>query len=96
MGNNIFGSFKKDVPIVGQPFTMKGFFITVQVVCNCPDKEPVLLVGSGIGKCPACERMFQLQGVQPGPKGLQFQIGMVTETNPHAALAAANGGGNPS
>ena len=68
------------IPILGQPFTMKTFFVTVQIVCNCEAKEPVLLVANGVGTCPGCRRQYQLQQV----KGLQLGIALVgqAETEP--------------
>lgn len=90
---NVFSPFKKEVPIIGQPFTLKNFFVTLQILCNCEDKEPVLLVGNGIGKCPACDRMFQLQGIKADQRGqLQFAIGLVTQKTNEPKLAAVNGG----
>lgn len=82
---------KRELPIVGQPFIVKGFVPMVQIVCNCEGKEPVLLIGNGIAQCPACSRRFQLQGIQPGPNGLQFVIGLVADTSA-PAIAGANGG----
>lgn len=56
-----------DVLIVGQPFTMKAWFLSLLVTCNCSDRpEPVLIVGqSGAtsGPCPLCGRHFVLQAV---------------------------------
>lgn len=80
-GNGAVHQFPKNIPIIGQPFTLKNFFTTVQIVCNCEGKEPVLLVGNGFGRCPACARVFQLQGIRANPKGgLEFAIGLVTQT----------------
>lgn len=85
-GNSPVVKFPTGVPIVGQPFTLKNFFVTVQIVCNCEGKEPVLLVGNGIGTCPGCRRGFQLQGIQSNPRGLEFRIGLIT---PQASAAPA-------
>lgn len=81
-----FGLIKNpQVPIVGQPFTLKNYFVTVQIVCNCVGKEPVLLAAHTPGQCPACHRVFQLQGLKPDPTGqLQFVIGIVQQ-QPSAA-----------
>lgn len=90
-GNNPVVQFpNQKVPIIGQPFALKNFFVTLQIVCNCEGKEPVLLVGNGIGKCPACQRAFQLQSVRANPKGgLEFAIGMIAQgTEPEPAAPA--------
>jgi hypothetical protein len=46
------------VPIIGQPFKVKGGFATVMLQCTCEAAEPVLLLGGSPGKCTACGRMF--------------------------------------
>lgn len=74
---------KHTVPIVGQPFTLKNFFVTVQIVCNCAGKEPILLVGPAIGTCPACRRQFQFQGLRTEQGQLQFMIALVANTAEH-------------
>jgi hypothetical protein len=65
------------VPIIGQP-TVKGFCLTLQLVCNCEAHEPLLLVGPiGVAAvCPACKRMHVLRGVAFDPVAgeLQFSI----------------------
>ena len=82
--------FPAGVPIIGQPFTLKNFFVTVQIVCNCEAKEPVLLVGNSISQCPGCRRAFQMQEIQANPGGgLQFMIGLVAQ-QPAADAAPEN------
>jgi hypothetical protein len=72
--------FKREVPIVGQPFAMKSWFLTIAIVCNCEAKEPVLLVGNGVGRCTSCRRTFQSQGLKAGPNGdVQFMIALVAQ-----------------
>lgn len=46
------------VPIIGQPFEVKGGFPTVQIVCTCHAREPLLLIGANVVRCPACGRGF--------------------------------------
>ena len=67
------------VPIIGQPFVMKGWFPTVHIVCACEAKEPVLLVGDAVGVCPACHRGFVIQ-----VKKLEMGIGIVQADAVHA------------
>lgn len=82
-GNGPIVQFPKHLPIIGQLFTLKNFFVTVQIQCNCEAKEPVLLVGNGLSQCPACKRIFQMQGIQPGANGqLSFAIGLVVPQQP--------------
>ena len=83
----------QNIPIIGQPFTLKNFFITVQIVCNCPAKEPLLLVGGGPAQCPACKQGFVFQGLGADPAGqLQFKIGLVRQAEePPAADAEPEG-----
>lgn len=71
---------KNTVPILGQPFTLKNFFVTVQIVCNCAGKEPILLVGPAIGTCSACLRRFQFQGLRTEQGQLQFMISLIANT----------------
>jgi hypothetical protein len=65
------------VPIIGQP-TVKGFCLTLQLVCNCDAHEPLLLIGPiGVAAiCPSCKRMHVIRGVKFDPIAgeLQFSI----------------------
>ena len=65
-----------NVPIIGQPFTVKTWVATVVIVCNCPGKEPVLLAGDSVGTCSACQQAFQLHGLQidPNTGKVGFQV----------------------
>lgn len=64
------------VPIVGQPFTFKSWFPTVQIVCNCEAKEPVLLIGNGAHECPACHRHFIVAKVEYDVQTGKLNIGV--------------------
>lgn len=67
-----------EIPIVGQPFTIKGWFPTVLLVCNCEGKEPVMLPRGGGAQCPSCKKVFTIQSVQFSPDGnVGFGIGMM-------------------
>src|SRR5262245_21921683 len=73
---------KASLPIVGQPFTMKAWLLTVSIVCNCDAKEPVLLVGQLVAQCRACGRQFQHQGLRAGPNGeVSHAIGIISTAN---------------
>jgi hypothetical protein len=51
------------VPIVGQLFTVKAWFSTVLLVCNCDAQAPLLLVGPSVTPCPSCGRGYQAQQI---------------------------------
>ena len=75
------------IPIVGQPFTLKGWFPTVVIVCNCGEAhEPILLVGEGPQACPACKRTFVIAHVthQHGQPP-QIGIGIVQQNRPEVS-----------
>jgi hypothetical protein len=86
---------REDVPIVGQPCTPLAWFPTVSLICNCADKQPVLLVGLGsISVCPKCGRGFQLHGVRQDIRNGQpphFDINIILPT-----ASGTNGDGAPS
>jgi hypothetical protein len=52
------------VPIIGQPFTIKSWFPTVLLVCNCGQHEPIMVPKGGGGVCPSCQRIFSIQVIQ--------------------------------
>jgi hypothetical protein len=53
-----------DLPIVGQPFTIKSWHPTVLGVCHCDGDHPILLVGIGNPvPCPKCGKGYVVQGV---------------------------------
>lgn len=67
------------VPIIGQPFSIHGWFVTVVLQCKCGQREPVLVAGKigAQGQCPACQRVFIIQAVASRPNGqLEFSIAM--------------------
>jgi hypothetical protein len=73
------------IPIVGQPFTIKGWFPTVLLVCNCDAKEALMIPRGGGAQCPGCKRIFSIQQIV-APAGVTFGIGMMTPDE-MAALA---------
>lgn len=62
------------IPIIGQPFTIKGWFPTVLLICNCGKGEAVMVPKGGAAACPACSRVFTIQAVQGN---VQFGIGIM-------------------
>lgn len=69
-----------ELPIVGQKYKLAGWFVTLNLVCQCEAQPSLLLVG-GVGaaiKCPACHAAFQLQGLQSDVESgqMRFQIGV--------------------
>jgi len=73
------------VPLVGQPFSIDAWFMTVQIKCYCGAHHSVLVVGriGAAAACPACGRLFQLRGLTSDTSGnLQIQIAMGTVEAP--------------
>ena len=68
------------IPIVGQPFHLKGFFATVMLQCNCEAREPVMLIGTGPGSCKSCGRTFLIGSVSYNvndPQNAQIGVAVV-------------------
>lgn len=74
-----------NISIVGQPFTIKGWFPTVLLVCNCEGKEPVMVPRGGAAMCPACKKIYSIQAVRGD---VNFGIGVMS---PEQANDAAKG-----
>lgn len=73
------GVHEQGIPIIGQPFELKNWFLTTLLQCNCEAKAPVLLVGAIGAKaaCPACKKIFVLQGFSGEPPAkLTINIGL--------------------
>ncbi len=72
-----------NIPIVGQPFEVKGWLIQVLLVCKCETPQPILLIGlpgQAAAQCPSCKRIFGLTGLGMAPNGdMQFQIGQMVK-----------------
>lgn len=66
------------VPIIGQPFDIKGFQVTVALVCKCDGAHTILVTSSGLSQCPACKKAYSVAG-------LQYQAGKP----PHFNMAIA-------
>lgn len=67
-----------EIPLVGQPYTLKNWFVTVEVQCNCVAKEPVLIVGQlgSAGKCPACNNVYRMDVVETNRQSGQMGFGI--------------------
>jgi hypothetical protein len=71
--------------LVGLPFKVQTWFITVLIRCTCqPDDAPPLLLigqpGSALGACPECHRKFVLQRIRATDDGqLTFSIAAETK-----------------
>lgn len=49
-----------DIPVIGQPYTLEGWFTTVVIRCRMCDKaQTVMLVGCNPVMCPNCNTVFQ-------------------------------------
>ena len=80
-----FKPFPSTIPIVGQPFKLKGWFPTVLITCLCqPHGEPVMLVGTAPGQCPQCQRAYVVGQVNydATTNHLQIGIGLVRPPEP--------------
>ena len=54
--------FPLNVPIVGQPYTLLGGFLTAMIVCHCGGaRVEVLISGHVPGVCPSCGRQYVIQ-----------------------------------
>ncbi len=77
------------VPLVGQPFALRGFFPTAVIQCNCePNGEIITLVANGHGACPRCRKVFTIglvQWRQDQPQATQVGIGIVHQPAPAPA-----------
>ena len=66
-----------NVPIIGQPFDLKGWYVSVMLMCRCGANEPTLLVGQfgAATMCPACKRVFILKSLRTNALGqMEFQL----------------------
>jgi hypothetical protein len=74
-----------NVPIVGQPFAIRGWFPTVLLQCNCSAAHEAIMIPRGAaGQCPACKKVYAIQQVVMTPDGqITFGIGiMVADADP--------------
>lgn len=80
------------VTIIGQPFTIKAWFPTVMLVCNCEGKEPVMVPRGGGAPCPSCRKIYSIQQVQfTEAGGVQFGIGIMAPDTEAEMAGAAKG-----
>jgi hypothetical protein len=82
----------ENIPIVGQPFLIKGWYPTVLLVCNCEAREALMLPRGAAVQCPGCKRLYTIQQIL-APAGVQFGIGVMTaeDAAPGAAEEQRNG-----
>ena len=62
------------VPIIGQPFTVKGGYATALIQCQCEAREPVLLLGNAPAFCAGCHRGFIIVGFSFDARVGQIQV----------------------
>ena len=86
-----------NVPLVGQPCTVKGWFPSVLIHCNCEAKEPMMIVGlGGVAQCPACGRGFTVTEIHHDARTGDGRVGISqVVVNPPAEAIAQNGGRQP-
>ncbi len=82
--------FRRDVPIIGQPFTIRAWWPTAMLNCNCESKHALLLQGFGqVTICPDCHKAFVIeravQDPQTGQVGLQVSHVIIQPGNPGAS-----------
>lgn len=60
---------KDNVPIVGQPYDIKGWFVTIMIECKCEKPAHFLLAGNigAFAQCPNCKGVVQLAGLEVQP-----------------------------
>lgn len=80
-----------NIPIIGQPFTVKNGFATVVIQCGCEAKEPVLLIGGNPGTCKACRRSFVCTGATFNAQSgqMQVQVGLIQPSMPEPVGATS-------
>ena len=66
------------IPIVGQPFKLTGWFLTLSLQCQCDAREGVLIVGQiGAGaECTACHRVYQIQRIDHNAQQNHVHFGL--------------------
>lgn len=52
------------IPIVGQRFSIGGWFPTVLIKCHCGAHESVMVPSGGASACPSCQTVFSVQSVR--------------------------------
>lgn len=56
------------VPLVGLPFAIAGWQVTLAVVCKCdPAGHPLLVTNRDLTQCPNCRKAYRVQGVAVAP-----------------------------
>jgi hypothetical protein len=70
---------RQEIPIIGQPFRVLGWFPTVMVLHNCGTKEPMMLPKGAAAQCPGCKRMVALHVMQLPPGQVNFGFALLGE-----------------
>lgn len=52
-----------NVPIVGQPFEVVGFLVSVVVLCRCEGRRSLLVTSNQVTQCPACKKGYVVHAV---------------------------------
>jgi hypothetical protein len=73
-----------EIPIIGQPFTVKSGFATTLIQCGCERAEPIILLASTPASCRACGRTFVCVGFAfDGQTGqIQARVGLMNQPAP--------------
>ena len=81
-GNGYRGPFPAGlpggVPIVGQPFELKTWLVTLVGKCQCG--EPVLIAGQvgANGQCPSCRRIVIVRGFRSSGQRVDWDLAIGT------------------
>jgi hypothetical protein len=71
---------RQDVPIVGQPFVLEGWFLQLLLTCRCEHPKPVLILGqpgAAAGQCASCHTVYTLISLGLNPQGQpSFNVAM--------------------
>jgi hypothetical protein len=67
--------------IVGQLFTIKGWFPTVLLICNCGHPQPVMIPQGAASQCTHCKAVYSVQGCSVVNGQLQIGVARAMPDN---------------
>lgn len=82
---------RQDVPIVGLPFMLEGWFVQLLLTCKCAQPKPVLILGqpgAAAGQCASCKTVYTLLSMGLNPQG-QPAFNVAMSAGPAAAAPGA-------
>lgn len=79
------------VPLVGQPFELLNWWISINITCRRCDKGTlVTLLGPFVGMCNSCQTQYQFVGLAVGGRPVELTnigLSIITAAAPLAAEA---------